>query len=206
MPTRNDYLVPTTELQAVNIALEAISQLPVASLSAADVNPDADSALKRLYETNREVQGEGWHFNQEFDRVLDPTEAGEVLLPTNVLKVERVYFSGLGNDSKDLVVRGKRLYDRRGSGFKIGGPVQVDVTVLIPFEDLPEAARWYIAVKAARRFASGKLHSGNAYKLTRADEDEARIRLEQAESQTDQRTMRDNPHINYVRGRYVPGR
>jgi hypothetical protein len=204
MSTQSQYLVPTTELQAVNLMLEAISQIPVTSLAAEDVNPDAETAIKRLYETNREVQTEGWHFNTEMGLQIDPNEDGEVWLPNNALKVERVYWTGLGGDTMDLVVRGKRLYDRYGSGFNLGGiSVKVDLTVLLPFEDLPEAFRWYIAVKATRRFSTGKLHSGNAYQFSKADEQEARIRAEQAESQTDQRTMRSNPHIARMRGWWV---
>ena len=201
MTSQADYMRPTTELQAVNVMLEAISQAPVASLSAEDTNTDAETALKRLYETSREVQKDGWHCNQEFNYVLDPDADGNVHLPLNTLKVRRVYFAGTGGDDMDLVQRGQRLYDRYGKGFKVGVSVTVDLTVLLEFSDLPEDLRWYITVRGARRFVTGKLASGNAYQFTKADESEAFVRAQQADAETDQRTMKDNPHIMRMRRR-----
>lgn len=201
MTSQAEYMRPTTELQAVNVMLEAISQTPVASLSAEDTNTDAETALKRLYETNREVQKDGWHVNQEFNRVLDPDSGGNVLLPLNTLKVRRVYFAGTGGDDLDLVQRGQKLYDRMGKGFNVGLSVTVDLTVLLEFTDLPEDLRWYITVRAARRFVTGKMASGNAYQFTKADETEAFVRAQQADAETDQRTMFDNPHIMRMRRR-----
>lgn len=201
MTSQSDYLVPTTELQAVNLMLEAISQVPVASLSTEDTNPDAETAIKRLFESNREVQMRGWHFNQEMNHQIDPSPEGYIYVPSNCLMIRRVYFSGLGGDEMDLVMRGNRLYDRYGEGFVVGRSVMVDMTVLLPFTDLPEAWRWYVAVRACRRFTVGKLHSGNAYQFTKIDETEAAVAAEQADAETDQRTMRDNPHIWRMRRR-----
>lgn len=201
MTSQSEYLRPTTELQAVNVMLEAISQSPVASLASEDTNTDAETALKRLYEANREVQKDGWHCNQEFNRVIDPGEDGTITLPLNTLKVRRVYFAGTGGDDMDLVQRGQKLYDRMGKGFNVGLPVTIDITVLLAFTDLPEDLRWYITVRAARRFVTGKMASGNAAGFTKADETEAFVRAQQADAETDQRTMRDNPHIYRMRRR-----
>lgn len=196
-----EYLVPTSELQAVNLALESISQVPVVSLSASDTNTDADVALKRLYEANREVQKVGWHFNQEMDFVLDPDGDGKINLPTNALQVYRIYYSGLGGDSKDLVVRGSKLYDRIGHTFVIGCSVKVDLTVLLPFTDLPEAFRWYITIRAVRRFNVGKMHSPVAFQFSSQDEKEAKWEAEQMDAEVDQRTLGGNPHMRRMRRR-----
>lgn len=196
MVTEADFLTPSSTLQAVNVIMEAFGQAPVASLINV-TNLDAETALNRLYETSREVQEEGWHWNQEIDYKIDPNVGGEIVLPYNCLKVKKVYF--LQGHKKDLVVRGDKLYDRIGHTFNVGVTATMDMTIALPFEDIPEAARRYITVKAARRMASAKLHSTTAFRFTKVDEDEARMRVEQADAETDQRTLHNNPHIRRMR-------
>jgi hypothetical protein len=191
-----DYLRPTTLHQAANVLLETISSSPVASLDSADMNTDAETALNRLGESLRETQEEGWDWNTEVEYILEPNEAGEILLPANVLKAVQLYTSE--THRKRLSIRGRKLYDTRGHTYIIGESVKADVVVALDFEELPEAARWYVTLKAGRRFANGKTTSSQVYQFTKADEDAARLRLEQAEAETSHDTMHENPHIRRV--------
>lgn len=194
----NDYKVPTTTLQAVNIVLEAMGERTISSLDAGGV--PASTAIQRLGEVNVELQEEGWSFNTDDAFAIDPATDGSITLPNNTLKVRQAYFDG-GYDKK-LVVRGKKLYDRKNSTFNIAVPVKVDLTVALDFEDLPQAARWYITARAARRAATGKLVSATVYQFTKADEDVARLRLEQAEAEaTAMETLAGNPHVSFMRYR-----
>jgi hypothetical protein len=201
MADESEYLQPTTVLQAVNVILGAIGQSPVASLAAGQTNVDAEQAQQRLYEANREVSGEGWHYNQEMEYEIDPNEDGEILLPLNTLKVKRIYYSGHGGDDKDLVVRGFRLYDRLGHTYNIGKTVMVDLTVVLPFEECPESARWYFTVRGARRMVGQSTQSQVSVKFTSTDEEQARLRFEQEDAELDQRTLKGNPHIQRMRRR-----
>lgn len=218
MPSINDYQAPTTELQAVNVVLEACGQRPVGSLDSPGEH--AATAIKRLGESNVETQAEGWAFNTDDCFEIDPTTAGEIVLPANTLLVRQITaklpvpaLSGgstpptgpalvmvPGTLRSRVVIRGGKLYDRKLHTFNIGVPVQVDLTVCLPFEDVPQNARWYITLKAARRMAAGKLVSGTVYQFTKADEDQARIRMEQEEDVAQwQDQLEDNPHIAFMR-------
>ncbi len=199
---QTEYLTPTTALQAVNRMLEAIGQAPIASLLAADTNVDAELALNILYDSSREIQQEGWHFNQEMEYVIDPNEdTGEITLPSSTLRVWRIYGAGLGGDDKDLVVRGNRLYDRIGHTFNIGLSVKVDLTIALPFDQLPQPFRTWVNIRAVRRFTAGKTVSSTAVSFTSEDEKIAWRAAEQHDAETDQRPLYINPHIRRMRRR-----
>jgi hypothetical protein len=59
------------------------------------------------------------------------------------------------------------MYDRVKNTYAIGTAVQVDMVVLLEFEEMPETARRYVAIKAARVLqdrvlGSEALHSYNS--------------------------------------------
>lgn len=222
MTTLNDYAVPTTALQAVNLILEAIGQNPVASLT----NPgtDAQTALKRLGEANLETQAEGWSYNTDEGYIIDPGTDGSITLPSSTCRIRPAWSNRLiplsgGTPSnppsgpsitivmgtgpgRGLVRRGNRIYDRVLHTFNIGYPVRLDLTTCLPYEDIPQGARWYIACKAARRMNAGALVSGTGYQFTKADEDEARMRMEQEEDEAlHMEGMENNPHVSAMRQR-----
>lgn len=192
------YSGSMTTLQAVNILLRAIGQAPVNTLIDGQQNVDTESAYQTLQETSREVQSVGWHWNTEEDRTLDPDTNGIIALPANVLKVDTT-----GQDyDLDLVQRGLRLYDRMTGSFSVGRAVTVDLVLLLPFEDLPQEARFYIAVKAARSFATRELNSDTSYKFTARDEQEALTRLQQAEAvNSDANLKAQSPFFHRLRKR-----
>jgi hypothetical protein len=191
--------IPMTDLDAVNLMLAAIGSVIVPSLQVTDTNADAESALKLLSDTSREVQSAGWHFNTEIDFPLLPNDAGEVVLPQNTLMVREIR---AGRYDRDLVERGGKLYDRRGHTFQIGEKVLVDIVLALPYDQLPQAGKWYVAVKAARRFAVGKIPSEATFRFTKSDEDAALVKLEQADAETVRDTQGTvNQHVNRMRRR-----
>ena len=52
-----------TELQAINQVLASVGQAPVTTLE--QTNPDVAIVISTLDQVSREVQAEGWTFNQE---------------------------------------------------------------------------------------------------------------------------------------------
>lgn len=185
---------PTTVLEAVNQIIATIGEPPVNSVEDNGVI-DAVMALQALSAVNRAVQLKGWHWNTEENYPIAATyPEGELRLPKNTLKVDTT-----GADADlDLVQRGQRLYDRRNHTFLIGKSVKVEIVFLLPFEELPEAARTYITIKAARRFNEGQIGSELLSQFSLRDEQMALFALEDAEGETADHNILNNEFVMEV--------
>lgn len=185
---------PTTVLEAVNAMLHTIGEAPVSTVENSGVL-DAVSARQQLSFINREVQTRGWHWNTEPNVTITPTHPeGYIVLPSNTLRVDT---SGFSQDI-DAVMRGNRLYDRQNHTYEFKRPVTVDLVVLLPFEELPEAARLYITIRAARKFQEGILGSPDLSQFTLRDEIMAKATLEDAEADTADYNILDNVSVREV--------
>lgn len=173
-------LTPTTELEAVNVMLSAIGEAPINAVEDSGV-VDAVMARNTLRFINRTVQSRGWHFNTDKDYTLTPTfPSKELVLPRTVLRADTV-----GADSLiDVVVRGNRLYDRKRHTFEFERSVKVDMIVLLDFDELPEPARLYITIKAARKFAEDTVGSPEISHFTSRDEHDLKAALLEYEGDT----------------------
>lgn len=172
-------LAATTELEAINRILTIIGESPIPSLDTTGLE-DAALAKQVLHDTSRTVQTRGWHFNTEIDYPLVPDGNGEIYLPNNTLQVDTVY----PDDSKDLVQRGTRLYDRENHTYVIGATIKTRLIKFLAFDEIPEAARNYIVIRAGRQFAERSLGSADVVGFTEDDEFEAKTILEEAEAET----------------------
>lgn len=183
---------PTTELEAINTILSVIGESPISSLS--DISSVADAVLAQsiLSEVNRQVQTKGWHFNTEEDYSLSPTVSGEIVVPSNFLRVDTS-----GDDREvDVVQRGSRLYNKKEHTYTFLKPIKCEVVVLLPFEELPQAARHYVTIKAARVFQSRTVGSDALYQFTALDERDAMLDLKRAEGITgDYNILTGNPTV-----------
>lgn len=168
---------PMTEHDAVNLMLTAAGETPLASLDD-NRNADAIQARQTLKEVSREVQLEGWHFNTERDVMLLPSPTGEISVPANAIRVDVEPHNVAAYTGSDIIQRGRRLYDLRGHTYIFTEGVPVIVTYFLPFEELPDSARFYIAVKAARRFRMNITGGDDgASSVSQADEARARATL-----------------------------
>lgn len=190
-------LAPTTKLEAVNTMLSAIGESPVSSLNSGLV--DAELAISILDATSREVQSKGWHFNREYNFSITPTTTGEIVLPMNCLKVDGI----TQNQELDLVQRGRKLYNRRSHSFVVSQSVAVDMVVLLDFEEIPEAARNYITVRAARIFQNRTVGSDTLNGFEVADEQAALIELLDMEGDTADYSIFDNSSVYRVLDRNI---
>lgn len=180
---------PTTTLEAVNQMLFVIGEPPVNSVEDNGVIY-AVTALQTLSAVNREVQQRGWHWNEERNYTLPLTyPERNCVLPKNCLKVDAV------DRAQDVIQRGPRLYDKSRHSYVFERPVVVDMTVLLGFEELPEAARNYILIRAARRFQQGAVGSEQLSNFTLRDELEAKVALEDAEAETADLNIFDNTAV-----------
>lgn len=187
MPTPvllTEVLAATTLLDGVNFLLKTIGESPVSTLTDGE-SIDAESAFATLNEVSRQVQGVGWHFNKDVGlKLLPESITGFVLLPANTLRVDEIW-EDASRAGTDMVQRGTRLYDRKAHSYQISRPVVVDLVSMLSFEELPQYARSYILIKAARKFAQDETVSDTLYRFTKADENEALVALEQADAENE---------------------
>jgi hypothetical protein len=148
--------------------LTGIGQAPVVSLDIA--NPEIATALSILDNVNREVQGEGWHFNTEVNYPFTPDSNGEITVPTNVLQLSDNKTSN--SQQYQTVLRNGKLYDKVFHTFIFPGndPVLCDVVWLVDFEDLPQVFQDYITQRAARVFAGSVVGSKDMFQFNQQDE------------------------------------
>lgn len=186
-------LTPTSELEAINTILSVIGESPISTLSDISSVADAVTAQSILSEVSRQVQTKGWHFNTEKDFELSPEAfSKEITVPTNALRVDT---SGDSRET-DVVQRGNRLYNRALHTFQFTESLKCEIVVLLPFEDLPQAARHYVTIKAARVFQSRTVGSDALYQFTALDEKDALLDLKRNEGITgDYNILSSNPTV-----------
>lgn len=156
----------TTELEAVNEMLAAISEAPVTTL-ASDTIDDAQIALNTLRNVSREIQTEGWHFNTDYDYPIETDSDNKMPYPLTAAHVDPQDVA-----KYDLVRRGDFLYDRKNRTFVFDASVdsiKCKVTWLLDFEDLPQAFRIWITMRAANRFVQQQLGDPNASAYSRSE-------------------------------------
>jgi hypothetical protein len=180
-------LTTTTTLEAVNQMLFAIGEAPVNRVEDNGL-VDAAVALRTLVNVSREVQKDGWHWNTETNFSIAPDTDGNIKLPANTLKVDTT-----GTDADiDVAWRGTRLYDRVNHTYAFSRPLFVDLVVMLDFEELPEAARNYIVLRAARRFQQNSVGSVELSGFQQQDEMRALVALQNHEAETADYRMLDN--------------
>lgn len=165
-------LAGMTELEAINLMLSTIGEAPVNSLESTGLS-DVAVARSILLEVSREVQDDGWNFNQEDEVELSLSIDGFVYIPSNALRVENVDYQDI-----DVTIRGDRLYDRRNHTFIFTEPYKFQITYLLEYTDLPQAARYFIAIRASRKFQRRILTAEVVEKFTENDELEAKANLQ----------------------------
>lgn len=175
-------LTLTSELDAINIMLGTIGESPINSLDAATGVVDAVTARAILAEVSVQVQEEGWHFNTEYEFVLTPSlDTKEISVPANAIEVDA---SAYDRNDIDVAIRGNRLYDRKNKTFQFQQDIKADLTILLEFNELPQAARHYITVRAARVFQQRVVGSDILGSFSEKDEVRALRSMRRYESKT----------------------
>lgn len=170
-----------TELDSINIMLSTIGESPVSSLSADESTVDVSLARQILREVTIQVQETGWHFNTEVNWLMAPTAiTGEILIPANCVQIDT---SG-PDASLDVAMRGSRLYDRVAHSYSFTKPIAVDMILLLDFTDIPQAARHYITIRAARVLQQRMVGSDQLGAFTEKDELRARAALKKLDANT----------------------
>lgn len=174
-------LTLTTELDAINIMLGTIGESPINSLDAATGVVDAVTARSILSEVAVQVQEEGWHFNTDYEFVLTPSVGtGEIFVAPNTIEVDVSAYTS----DHDVAIRGNRLYDRKNKTYSFANSIKADLTILLEFNELPQAARHYITVRSARVFQQRVVGSDTLGSFTEQDEARALRAMRRYEAKT----------------------
>lgn len=169
MPT----ISPMTELEAVNEMLMSIGQAPVNTLQVTGIT-DVAIARKRLDTALRQVLKRGWWFNTDREYLLSPDVDGHIIIPSNALKVDSV---GADITERTHPAKGRCLWDRSEETFDFTEAVTCKIVWGFGFEDIPQTARDYVSIIAARRFQSKAIGSTILDRFEEEDELKAHIAM-----------------------------
>ena len=186
-------LIPTTELEAVNRILASIGEGRVSTLTGT-IPADASKARDRLTEVSRELQKVGYTFNTDSELPLTPIADGTVSLSPSALKV---VFIG----ETDLVIRGQRVYDRVKRTYNIARTPKADVTVFLPYNELPETARAYVFLKAGRSFQDDETGDSSIHRIMSEDVNKAWRDFVDWDVEQNKYSLRTNPMIQRINQR-----
>lgn len=181
----------TTRLEAVNTLLASIGESPINSLDTGLV--ESETAERQLDETNRSIQSMGWVFNTERGITLQINERGQVPVPEGILRIEV--------EGKDILRRGNFLYDRARHTDQFTSPQVVSVVWGFDFEDLPEAARQYIMLRAAQQFQSRFVGDASMDAFLARDAQQAWITLKDYDGETADASIFDNQELQIMLNR-----
>lgn len=191
-----------TSLEAMNSILALVGNSPATDYNS---TTDLDVILVRqvIEETSLEVQEDSWHFNRELEIELTPNGSDEVVLTEQFTvtgytpnEMARIDFVAKKNCGKDITVRGGKAYDRKNHTYEFGASLYADVVWYLPWTDLPNDVRYYITVRAARKFAARRIGSELIDAMLREQEGVAYTRARGAEmDRGDYNALKNNPVI-----------
>ena len=185
-----------SELDAVNMMLMTIGEYKVNDLINLAGRSDAAIAKDILNNTSRAVQAKGWTFNMDFDVVKIPDSNDQILLGNTVLRIDTS--DKVRSGDSDIVERANKLYDRQKNTHVFTENVTVNEVKLLKFDELPEAARRFVAVRSARIFHDRVVGSGELHRFFQEDEAQAWSELLEYEGNVGDYTIFDSYDVYRV--------
>jgi len=185
-----------SELDAVNMMLMTIGEYKVNDLTNLAGRSDAAIAKDILNNTSRAVQSKGWTFNMDFDVVKVPNGNDQIPLGNSILRIDTT--NKVRSGDSDIVERANKLYDREKNTHTFTENVTVNEVILLNFDELPEAARRFIAVRSARIFHDRVVGSGELHRFFQEDEAQAWSELLEYEGNVGDYTIFDSYDVYRV--------
>ena len=187
-----------TRLQAINQMLATIGEAPVDTLTEGGV--DIAIAEATLDNVSRETMNFGWVFNT-YSTTYVPDSDGYITIPSNVLRLE-------GPEGSRYVLRSDRLYDLEDDTNVFTSNITLTIVEMLEFDDMPEACKTYVTLKASRVFADRQLGDNQLAAYSRQEEQNAWADLRKEDLKTrkvvihgpgDRRILRRGTPINDLR-------
>ncbi len=201
-----------TELSAVNSILGAIGQSPVTTLGTFTKNsnnvstydnPEVAFIYNLLRDSNIDVQNEGWHFNTEKHVQYKKDASNKIAVGNDILKMD--VSKGWTHRNYDVVKRNGYLYDKMDhtddwSELNSDG-IDLDITRLFNYEDLPSVFRRYVTYRACRMAATQLVSNPQLVQLLQSQEAYARAACMEYECNQGNHSMfgfpEDTVHTTY---------
>ena len=197
----------STELDAVNSILMSVGETPVNTLTVQ--SPEVAIAQKTLRQVCREIQAEGWSYNTENQYPIDLDTNNQCIIPNNVLQLDLNIFEH-GKDY-DVVRRSDngvmKVYDKKNHTFTFENcsKLYFDIIWMLDFEDLPQAFKDYITIRASRIASNRMVNSQPSAKLLETDEAAARaLAVEYEMKQSDHNIFNDYQYQQDANTVYKP--
>ena len=191
-----------TELSAVNSILGSIGQSPITAINLTALqDPEVALVHNILMEVTKDVQNEGWHFNQEEHFLRSPDSNGHFLIPNNYLRFD--VHDGLYDRSRDVVKRGGKLYDKVEHTDVFTSDLYFDITYLFDFEDIPSAIQRYIIARASVRAATQVVSNADLVQLLQLEEAKTLASAKEYDCEQGDHTFFGFPHESNYRS-YQP--
>ena len=197
----------STELDAVNSILMSVGETPVNTLTVQ--SPEVAIAQKTLRQVCREIQAEGWSYNTENEYPIDTDTNNQVIVPNNVLQMDLNIFQH-GKDY-DVVRRSDngvmKVYDKKNHTFTFENcdKLYFDMIWMLDFEDIPQAFKDYVTVRASRIASNRMVNNPQSSKLIEQDEAGARaLALEYETKQADHNIFNDYQYQQDANTTYRP--
>lgn len=192
MPSPTPRIVPMDELEAVNEMLESIGQAPVSTLENSSIG-DVSTARRFLSRVSSSVQLYGFDFNTDDDYVLTPDTSGFLKVPDGVLRIDAM-------DTTSSLKRRRHpdgfwaVWDSANRRWTHVAPVAFRIVWAYPYDDMPDSARNYAALSAARKFQKRIIGSDSLDGYNAEDENAAwRLLMRDERSTRDTNLFRRNP-------------
>ena len=186
----------TTELEAVNTILSTIGEAPISTLTGS-LPVDASIAKSVLDEICREVQSMGWHWNTHYKVDLSRDGNNKIPVGTDWLRVRLA--SKYDRSSYDVIQRDNYLYNLAKNEDTFTQDFDnTEVVYLLDFSKIPEQAKRYITIRAARVFHDRTLGANTLHKFSKEDEVKSLSVLRNAETETGEYSIFDSHLPNYT--------
>lgn len=137
-------LFALTKLDAVNLILSSVGSDPVDSIDT-ESDIDVSNAVRLLDTESRNIQRKGWDFNTGTYTFTPDKISQQIYWDSRIL-------SHKATDGNSYIQKDGYLYNATDRTFKFTKDVELEVTMLLEFEELPDCFKNYIARKAAMAF------------------------------------------------------
>lgn len=173
--------------------LGSIGQTPVNTLEVSGV-PDVNRALRFLRETLKDLEAAGWSWNTDRNYKLLPDPSGYISIPTGALEVDPEDASLNIAIRRNPTTNELALYNADEQSFVFDEAVEVTIIWGFSYEDVPQAARTYVAIAASRKFQAQTVSSSSLDGFNEMDEQRAWNLLNRMERRVrDTNVFRANP-------------
>jgi len=206
-----------TELESVNYVLSMLSRMPVNSLLAADLTPEATLALAELRYVSRLVQNLGFYFNTERSVKLLKNASNRVPVTDDVSRADNATRGGFRSSwGADIIIRrhpvdGRCLYDKNADSrnadpfdFSNHSEIRVDLVRLLDFDATPDSFRHYVTVRAGRNVQARLIGDPSLYRFSTDDEARALQVLQREELDTSDANALNAPGVRQFTRRRSP--